>query len=173
MPREAPFSFNAAAEAQRRSQLRQDGIDRLAPTGRAQEWPLDLQGSVSNPVVAAPTTGFVRYARVNNLMVVWFNIYFAVGSTFGSGSYTLGLPVAMSASSPSLTVRGHWVGSQAAVFNYCWGFITITTTRASFFYLPANPGPYTQVTAAAPWPWANNDLLRGYLTYEAADLYTP
>lgn len=171
MGRIKPFRFNAAVEQQRRSQLDNAGLDRFAPSGRALTYPTHLRGSGADPVFG----GLVRYVRENNHMTVWFALTF----TSGAGVvWLLDMPALFGTQAAIPMNIGSWTAKQASTGFYQEGWCQAEGLglRGIYFNFRATAGlgALGQIGGAAPFAWASaGDTLCGFVTFEAADLYTP
>ena len=123
-------------------------------------------GAGSNPAIGNGTlTGF--YYRVGNLIIATWNIIAGSTTTFGSGQYSVGLPVT-AATSPAQrwTLTGDLL--DAGVQHYeAVGVVNGSTTFEEILVMSNATGP-TNWTATAPFTFGNTDRLTISGVYVAA-----
>lgn len=118
-------------------------------------------GSGSNPAIGNGTiTG--RYQRSGQWVTGWFKITMGSTTTYGSGNWIVGLPLAPHASLPDVAI-GTAHALNTGVQNY--GRILIVGGAANVTAIGETGGV---VTAASPFSWGAGDVFGGTFAYETA-----
>lgn len=131
-----------------------DSIENWATTAYTPTW----TGSVTNP---ANYTATGKYLEIGDVVIFVFNISTSGATTYGSGSYSVSLPVTASASligNVQLVVRD---ASAGGAFYPGYGFVATTTTI--LLLTPASPS--VNWTTTVPVTFANGDSLQGCGVY--------
>ena len=106
-----------------------------------------------------------RYAQQGKIVTAHFEI--TMGGTPGSGTpYLISLPV-------TAILSGRTIGTSrlydSSTGNYVIGVAEINTTTAVLLQFGLTYlGSLINAAATQPWTWATNDLIDGYIIYEAA-----
>lgn len=104
-----------------------------------------------------------RYMQIGKLVTVQIKLTFGSSTTYGTGNYSLTVPVNASASAGQYTPVGNASGSHSGLYN---GFVVLNGTTTIQLYTPAAPGAIWGQTA--PATWVSGDFIYAGLTYEAA-----
>lgn len=179
--REKPMSFSAALDQQRRAQIDNAGLDRFAPSGRVIDYPITFL-QPGGPVVDYS----MRVERENQDVTIWFNIPMGGASSYGNSTYFMEVPYDFTGSSGWLdTPIGTWVATKNTDTEVISGWIEQATgingqnNLVRFKYRnTAGVGAPSSVASTLPWIWVNfvadaTMRLKGFMTYESADSYTP
>lgn len=177
MAREKPFSFNAAAEVQRRTQLNNAGLDRFAPSGRGLTTPATFLAG--GPTISAGQT--YRFIREHQHVTCWWN-FFGLGGSTTQWFMQLPYDFTSSASGWLDTDVGSWTAVRTSTADVISGWVEMATgvsgqnNLVRFCYRnTAGIGPKSVVSSTLPWVWQSELTARftGFLTYESADAYGP
>lgn len=107
-----------------------------------------------------------RYAQLGKFVHVAISIQFGSTSTFGTGNYTLSVPVNFAG--------GQAICGFARIYDNSSGNTGIVTcavvssSAIQFEYGATYLGTNALVGAAAPWTWAQLDIINAVLVYQAA-----
>jgi len=122
-----------------------------------------LTGSGSNPVIGATGNQLGKYIQAGKLIKVRVKIAFGSGSTYGSGSWSISLPVAM-LDGNGVIGNASYLDSSASS-TYKGSTYNPSGTSVS---LGTNASPIAAVTPTAPFTWATGDTIDFYIEYEGA-----
>lgn len=128
-----------------------------------------LTGSGTAPVLGnGLLTG--RSVSVGKLITAHYNFVAGSTTTFGSSSFRLSLPVP-SFAHPTNTALGGWFyieDAGTAGYMALPRFVTTTTLELVIHSAATNGLLAGVVGATTPFTFGNGDIIRGYVTYEAA-----
>lgn len=122
-----------------------------------------LTGSGGNPVIGATGNAIGKYIQAGKLFVVRGKIAFGSGSTYGSGNWSLTLPVAM--------LDGYGI---LGVISYLDSNVSSTYRGSTYnpsgtsIALGTNASPIAAVTPTAPFTWASGDTIDFFVVGEGA-----
>lgn len=111
-----------------------------------------------------------RYCQIGKLVVAYAKVTMGNTTTFGSGNYLISLPVA--ASSEAVGFGGNLgvlFDSSAGVNGTCLAWVNTDLSNMIAFStknIDAN-AVWNLVSSTTPWTWAESDVLRMSITYEA------
>lgn len=112
-----------------------------------------------------------QYVQVGKLVHAYGSIVFGSTSTFGTGVYSLALPVPASVNAigggNNSCGSGYGSHSVSGMFQPTY-FIRGGGTTMGIFYATTYLGAAAQAGQLAPWTWANADLINWDILYEAA-----
>jgi hypothetical protein len=130
-----------------------------------------LTATTTNPTYGTGATATGSYARVQNLIIYQFNIYFGTpGFVAGVGNYFVSLPITAFEASQfyGATVgRTSFYDSSANTVYYADAWIG-TTTKLNLTYVTATNGAIAPITATTPVIPASGDAISGLVIYKAA-----
>lgn len=123
--------------------------------------------SDGSPPSLGNATVKAAYAQIGDLVHVFCQIDFGSTTTFGSGHYTFSLPVNMST---NVVLVGQSVLNRNSAGTGYTAAAAIETSSTTFqiFYPATYLGAATAIGAAAPWTWAENDIIQWNFTYQSA-----
>jgi hypothetical protein len=106
-----------------------------------------------------------RYMKIGRIVIAEVNIFPGSTTTYGSGSWAIGLPfTSATKSTTSLALARMFDQSAGANYVGC-GQIGSNDTAARFF---APSGGTANVAASSPFVWAAGDEFRTTMVYESA-----
>lgn len=145
-----------------------DGVSRL-PIGQLQGYRTintytpSWTAATSNPSLGNGTlTG--RYARIGKHIVLRIGLAAGSTTTFGTGAWRFSLPV----TPEDLSYLGSaWAIDSSVPASYGI-FVRAPESGQTYLTLMTTANPAALVDASTPFAWANTDILRISVTYEAA-----
>lgn len=128
-------------------------------------WPLDpytpiWTGTGSNPVKNNGTVDG-KYIEIGDLVIGGFSFTMGSTTTYGSGNYSMSLPVSASLTWPGIGLV--WAGDASASGAIYSGFGLVFTTTTMLIVTKADPA--ANWTPTVPITFANGDTLRGMFVY--------
>lgn len=131
-----------------------------------------LTASSVNPSLgtgSAYASGY--YGRLGRTVICRFAFRFGTGSSAGTGTYRISLPVTAATSGEAIARRSGTLFLYDASTGNSWsGGIAETAdagTTMDKLYVSAG-GALQQLAATVPWTWALDDQLSGFFFFEAA-----
>jgi len=147
-------------------------LDGVNVSGAWQTYVPALTASTSNPTLGAGPVQLGRYSQVGKTITCQGKIVFGAGSTAGTGTYRIGLPVPANIAAWNDRRIGQATIYQSSSGNQAMTFAALDPAGGGFFtlaYLTALPASNAiSVASAAPWAWAAGDSLWWSVTYETA-----
>jgi len=122
-----------------------------------------LTGSGSNPVIGATGNANGKYIQAGKFIVVRVKIAFGSGSTYGSGNWSLTLPVSMLDGNGVLGSLTYLDSSASATYRG-----NTYNPSGTSIALATNASPMGTVTPTAPFTWATGDTIDFFAIYEGA-----
>jgi hypothetical protein len=130
-----------------------------------------LTASTTNPTLGTGSTVIGSYAQIKNVVIYRFYIGFGTsGVNAGSGFYYVSLPVAANQFGNFFTASSGQTAfydssGNAIYFANAW---MDTSTRISIIFQQSFNGAMANMTNSVPATAAANDVISGYMIYEAA-----
>lgn len=130
-----------------------------------------LTASTTNPTLGTGSTVIGSYVQIKNVVIYRFYIGFGTsGVNAGSGFYYVSLPVTASQfgnffSASSGQTAFYDSSANSIYFANAW---MDTSARISIIYQQTFNGPMLNVTNSVPVTAAANDVISGYMIYQAA-----
>lgn len=130
-----------------------------------ENWGLDTYtpawtGSVTNPAIGNGTRSG-KYIEIGDLVIGAFTITAGSTTTYGSGSYSISLPVTASVTWPGMIqVFARDASAGGAIYGGV-GFVATTTTAL----LLTQATPAVNWTTTVPITFATSDVLQGMFVY--------
>jgi len=134
----------------------------LAIGGPWTAWTPALTGT-TNPVIGGTGSANGKYIKMGHFIVARAKITFGSGSTYGSGSWSISLPVATLDGNGVIAMVSYLDSSASGTYRgstYNPGSLTIS--------LGTNASPIAAVTPTAPFTWATGDTIDFFIIYEGA-----
>lgn len=129
-----------------------------------------LTATVTSPNLGAGSVVNGRWIQTGHRVHAYGRVIFGTGSTAGTGSYLLSLPVNWAATINDV-IAGHVHlrdSSTGNIVNTQARFVGLTNNTVQMFYPNAWPaGAEQPVNASNPWTWADGDSLHFSFIYEA------
>jgi hypothetical protein len=134
-----------------------------------------LTAVTTNPTLGTGAALVGRYLRTGNLVTYFFRITFGTsGVASGSGRYRISLPVPAAATAVDVglgVVRLY--DSSTGRASMSGRIVVEATSIAKVQYVGPQAalgelGFLADLTNSTPWTWAENDIIDGFITYEAA-----
>lgn len=158
----AKFSFSAFEDTLRGTGLRSAQQQRYPSGGDVIQYDEATLTATSNP---SNYSMRARYRRDNDTFQMWFRITLT-GSPGGSGAWNIDVPYPMDSLVMQDGVIGTWRARRSSVATMAAGPIMYTSASKALFEYPAAwpSGTPTNVSSTAPWAWAANDTIGGYIS---------
>lgn len=154
MPRKPNFSFQRGEDTHRVTQMRLDGLDRYASSGRRVAYQPTLTSNGTQPVIT-PESLAGSYVRQNTLLTAFISMVITGGFSAGSGRFLFGLPAELLPLLDVEGVAGHWrstllgVDTEGSIRHWL-----ADPTKVSCSYPAAYPsGAPQHVGAGTPGTW--------------------
>ncbi|MGW2837300.1 hypothetical protein ACWCWD_06265 [Streptomyces sp. NPDC001493] len=121
--------------------------------------------ATTNPVLGNGTI-VGRYLKVGRTMQIHIELTMGSTTTYGSGAWTISLPVAAASGSGTRVGVAHALGSIRVAGNTQVG--ATSTSITTFFPASTSVSNLSNAGATNPFTWAATNTLRIDLTYETA-----
>jgi hypothetical protein len=123
--------------------------------------------TTTNPAIGNGTI-VGRYARIQNLVMVQFNITFGSTTTKGSGQYRISLPVTAATTLSQYSVLGSGYLLDASAASVWTTAILVPASSTTTVGIKITGGSYGDVTDTNPFTFTNGDEINGTFFYKAA-----
>lgn len=123
--------------------------------------------TTTNPAIGNGTI-VGRYARIQNLVMVQFNITFNTTTTKGSGQYRISLPVTAAATLSPYAVLGSGYLLDASAASVWTTAILVPNSSTTIVGMKITGAGYGDVTDTNPFTFTNGDEINGSFFYKAA-----
>ncbi len=111
-------------------------------------------------------TVVARFAQIGKIIHAYGSITFGSTSTFGSGNYSLALPLTASTNPVGVPCGTSFIFDSSAGNSGIVNPYISTTTKMQWFYGATYFGTNSTLGVSAPWTWAVNDEVTWSILYE-------
>lgn len=125
-------------------------------------------GSTGGSAAIGNGTLVGRYKRIGRTVHVQASLILGSSTNFGSGTFTMSLPVSCNDSSPTMCI-GTGMAVKSSTANYVVSVICVPATSNNVVIFGVNGSIYVKGEAGGlPFGWGTNDYITWSATYEAA-----